>query len=543
MKAEQRLLRSSAFLSRASTTRTFSTTTSQSRAFALVSQQQLLLLVSQRQRSFFSSSSFFDTTARSLTTTNTPTTTPNVAMSMYNVKGEGEGGSGEEANLSSEHIMNEHDNDDYNGNDDEDPSSPIRTETSSEFLSVPIAAVPLVPTELEPRVLKKFHHFTVCMVPPDEAGNTSSTAAGTATVAADNAWALLTRARTELKDPGLYRWPPHVNLLYPFPDVYALDVLDADVSDDVTDDDDYENVYGDGTAVGQRPRQKLNADIMERLVAACRQCPPFHLRLERFGTFGGSHRGVLWVYPDSSYTSSEITGTPTDGIADQNANASTEPLMELQRLLQDAFPDCDDQSKAGGESIYRPHMTLSHFLNLEQAEAAKQQVESWWPSAANVASAASSSNDNDNSMTNDPNSLSTAIEASRVEFWVPEIYLLYRDGPDSQFYRVADLGLGQTGKLTTHDPPVPFVHMPTEEASWVRQERLAMQTRRRKSQGGRGRGGGRGGRGGRGGGGRGRSQQVPDSPEVIAAKRAARADKRLAMEAAAAAALDMSEDS
>jgi hypothetical protein len=104
---------------------------------------------------------------------------------------------------------------------------------------------------------------------------------------------------------------------------------------------------------------------------------------------------------------------------------------------------------------------------------------------------------------------------------------------------VADLGLGATGKLTTHDPPVPFVHMPTEEAAWVRQERLDMQTRRRKSQRGRGGGSGSGRGRGRGNGQRrSRSQQVPDSPEVIAAKRAARAVNRLATEAAAGAALD-----
>jgi hypothetical protein len=114
---------------------------------------------------------------------------------------------------------------------------------------------------------------------------------------------------------------------------------------------------------------------------------------------------------------------------------------------------------------------------------------------------------------------------------VPEVY--YLPGRTSQFYP-ADLGLSATGKLTTHDPPVPFVHMPTEEAAWVRQERLAMQTRRRKNQRGRG-GGGRG--SGRGGHDQrlSRSQQVPDTPEVIAAKRAARAVKRLATEAAAAA--------
>jgi 2'-5' RNA ligase len=289
---------------------------------------------------------------------------------------------------------------------------------------------------------------------------------------------------------------------------------------------------------------------MERLCKACDKCPPFYLRLEQFGTFGGSHRGVLWVYPESSTTSMTMTDDSSgseivsSGIATATAAARTEPLMELQRLLQEQFPDCNDQSKAGGENVYRPHMTLSHFVNLQAAKTAQEQVESWWPS----------SNSNNSNATIDPtmSTPTTPTETTRegVTFWVPEIYLLYRDGPNGQFYRVADLGLGvgdaagntKQQRTTIHDPPIPFVHMPVEEPAWVRQERLAMQDRRRKNQRGGGRGGGRG--RSRSGGGhdqtRSRSQRVPDAPEVIAAKRAARAAKRLATEAAAA--LDVPEE-
>lgn len=122
-------------------------------------------------------------------------------------------------------------------------------------------------------------------------------------------------------------------------------------------------------------------------------------------------------------------------------------------------------------------------------------------------------------MTNDP-----TTQTRGVEFWVPEIYLLHRDGSNGHFYRVADLHFGLGGDETIvdngiriHDPPVRFVDMPAEEAACVRQERLTMQSKRRKGQRGRGRGDSQR---------RTRSQRAPDSPEVITDKRAARAAKR-----------------
>jgi hypothetical protein len=106
---------------------------------------------------------------------------------------------------------------------------------------------------------------------------------------------------------------------------------------------------------------------------------------------------------------------------------------------------------------------------------------------------------------------------------MPEVY--YLPGRTSQFYRVADLGLGATGKLTTHDPPVPFAHADgrsrvvrvrasrhadeaTQESTWTYGEEGEVDVECHDQR-------------------RSRSQQVPDTPEVIAAKRAARAVKRL----------------
>ena len=281
----------------------------------------------------------------------------------------------------------------------------------------------------------KFHYYTICMVPPE---------------ANQQTWKDLTKARTELRDPGLFRWPPHANLLYPFIDPHRPLLTNKDTT------------------------AEHNTTILEQLSQVCRKMEPFEVRLERLGTFGGSKRGVLWMYP---------TSFASDSPPSNNDNNRTEPLIELQGLLQKAFPYCNDQQKVSG--TFNPHMTLSHFVNLDDARQAQAQIESWWDTS--------------------------------TTFAVNEIYLLHRKGDDGQFERLATLGLGRNGSVTVHEPSLPFDGMPREEADWVREERMKMKRRRN----------GRGRRGRR------RSspdRPPPDSPEVIARKRAERKAKREAME-------------
>jgi len=86
---------------------------------------------------------------------------------------------------------------------------------------------------------RKLYHWTVCMVPPENS---------------ERVWSKLTECRTELRDPGLFRWPPHTNLLYPFLDCYQHQ------SSKETDDNE---------------PAALDPEIIKGLVGACRQCEPF----------------------------------------------------------------------------------------------------------------------------------------------------------------------------------------------------------------------------------------------------------------------------
>lgn len=304
----------------------------------------------------------------------------------------------------------------------------------------------------KPKTLQKFHHFTVCMIPPE---------------LAVEVWTKVTELRTLLRDPGLYRWPPHANLLYPFVDVYEK------------------------TETGEKiVKHKVLAGLQE----ACRKCEPFLVRLEQFGTFGGAKRGVLWLLPDSSAPRNYyINGEKGDNHSRETA--AREPLRELQTHLEEQFPMCTEQRTTGG--TFNPHMTLSHFVNLDQAliaqEMAKQSFE------------------------------------QPLEFLVDRIYLMHRKGDDGQFLRVAEILLGEehnTGVIV-HDSPKKFCHMPETEADWVYQERQALKARRnRKASGNASRRRYRSAPGTR--------PRTKDSPEVIAAKRAERKAKREMAEAATA---------
>eukprot|EP00536_Pseudo-nitzschia_multiseries_P006671 jgi/Psemu1/193662/e_gw1.145.99.1 len=281
----------------------------------------------------------------------------------------------------------------------------------------------------------KVHTVTVCVVPPPEN---------------IRVWKALSEMRSKLKDPGFYRWPPHVNLMYPF--LKLPDQRKKSESD------------------GSEQSHSIS-NIVERLESATRKMEPFLVRLNTLGTFGGKKRGVLWLHPDSSN--------------DLETESEPSPLITLQTLLEEAFPMCRDQSQKGGS--FTPHMTLSHFPSLDEASNAKEDMEF---------------NSDD-----------------CLEFMLDRIYLLQRKGDGGQFLRVAEIALGdEPAETKMFDPPRAFPDMPTHEAEWVHNERMQLKSRRRRSNGKRG--------GGKRRQWASRGPRIPDTPEVIAEKRAQRKAKR-----------------
>lgn len=279
-------------------------------------------------------------------------------------------------------------------------------------------------SSLQPSIaqLKMAHHVSVCVIPPSPFPSGQQQRDSTC------AWEPIMQCRRELQDPQYYRWPPHINLLYPFLDISPL--LKKEPPNETVRDGASEC----GTLDWENDDDGLMQTIIQTLADACSTCEPFQVELAKFGTFGGKQRGVLWLDPEI------ITTTKID--TRERAN----PLIDLQATLAQSFPQYSTASRP-----FRPHMTVTHTATLNSAHAAEQHVQRWWRS---------------------------------VSFTVDRIHLLHRAGPDDPFRCVAHVALGENAaapRATVYSPPKAFDGMPAVEEDWVQTSRKALQQRRRKS--------------------------------------------------------------
>ncbi len=202
----------------------------------------------------------------------------------------------------------------------------------------------------------KSHSLTVCIVPPPPPPPPppSFNKSGTNELETTNhlykeaitpnttslAWDVLTKLRVELRDPGLYRWPPHINLLYPF----------------VRDDTNASLTKLSKAARNVEPFWVL-LDLSRDSSSSSSSSSETNFMSKGFGTFGSSTRGVLWVYPESFRSRSD------------KESSTIEPILELQSLLEKEFPMCSESLKRRN---FLPHLTLSSkFDSLQDARAAE----------------------------------------------------------------------------------------------------------------------------------------------------------------------------
>lgn len=148
-------------------------------------------------------------------------------------------------------------------------------------------------------VTSKTHQTAVAIVPPQEV------------------WGPIQVIR-ERHDRQVRRWPPHINLLYPF---YPPDRFD---------------------------------EATPRLASTCTQIVPFLITLAEFRFFQHSSRkATLWLAPEPK-----------------------EALVRLQAALQAACPECDDLSRfAAG---FTPHLSVGQAGSAEEAQRLKDAWQRVW---------------------------------------------------------------------------------------------------------------------------------------------------------------------
>lgn len=167
---------------------------------------------------------------------------------------------------------------------------------------------------------RRVHHTALAIVPPSDD---------------TECWTQLTELRCRCRDKGFYRWPPHINLVYPFIDSSEFPLF------------------------------------AERLTHSLAKTASFEVSLSRMDTFGGKNSGVCWLDPC------------TDKANIGAKNVSTyETLSQLHtnvtNVLENESLDCGSVSKQQPARPFRPHLTFNHSPNLAAATAiVKAEQENW----------------------------------------------------------------------------------------------------------------------------------------------------------------------
>lgn len=147
------------------------------------------------------------------------------------------------------------------------------------------------------------YHTALAIVPPS---------------AATACWDQVQDTRRTLRDKGFYRWPPHVNLVYPF-----------------VESDRFEEL----------------AVLLTRELAVVE---PFDVQLERFGTFGGGKKGVCYLVP------------------------GTDPSDRINRLYERVHGVVSQLMPCPEVARFIPHMTVAHTPTAGDARAAAEATEPHW---------------------------------------------------------------------------------------------------------------------------------------------------------------------
>ena len=157
-----------------------------------------------------------------------------------------------------------------------------------------------------------------------------------AVVPPDAAWPPLQRARTEARDAGLIRWPPHANVLYPFPPPKQFDML---------------------------------GPLLEEALA---DLPAFEVTLAEFDSFDRPDSSVLFLRPTAAWVGGAGGSAGFEGCDD-------DPFQELYRRVRCAVdPHCRPDPPKKLSQPFVPHFTVTHTAGAAESAAARDALLQWW---------------------------------------------------------------------------------------------------------------------------------------------------------------------
>lgn len=163
---------------------------------------------------------------------------------------------------------------------------------------------------LSPKVTLSYH-TTICIVPPE------------------SSWTPISKIRYKLEDKGYYRWPPHINLVYPC-----------------------------------IPESKFE-DIIPKLVENLQSIEPFDVNFTNFNVFGGNSRGVLYLEPEKSDNLNDLYDA-IDNVIRKYTNGDEREVLATTT----------NEIKKSNKKPFVPHLTVCHFPS---ANIAWKQSEQFLP--------------------------------------------------------------------------------------------------------------------------------------------------------------------
>lgn len=178
------------------------------------------------------------------------------------------------------------------------------------------------------------HETSVALIPPD------------------SAWPPIQNARMLVQDRGLWRWPPHVNLLYPFVALTEFEVTSLSKEEGGSLLGLVKSLSHPHLSICSSSSSSACAQsAAAELAKAAASVEPFDVLLRDFHVFVHKKSATLWLHPEPS---------------------RSEALQKLQAALQDAMPLCDAQRSSHG--TFTPHVTVGHFESEEAALSARNQI-------------------------------------------------------------------------------------------------------------------------------------------------------------------------
>lgn len=165
-------------------------------------------------------------------------------------------------------------------------------------------------------------------------------------------WPQIQKIR-QAHDSAYDRWMPHINLAFPF-----------------VQPKEFDNVF----LLLQKNFQNLQ---------------PFNLKFENLGIFKHAKKGVLWAKPQTD----------------------NDELQEVEKMILESLPFCDDLIKKSDDGKFHPHLTLAQF-DLHKIESMLTSFQQKWEA---------------------------------ISFLVTEIYMIERTSQTTPFYVKQTIKLGSEG--------------------------------------------------------------------------------------------------